>query len=354
MGLVGVRQPLDPSLPVLDVANKTSRSGLFVDDIPPFKIDLLKETQDFAGISDVQFNALLTNMQKTAIANLMYKVFDTGGYIDRNYLFTNTSLRKDIETIFDNGSVMGYEIELSDKKNLGFKITRCRFEYSFDDPTLATTVYLMNTSVNTPLFSKVVTLTSNNQVETLNWVIDSTLNDYKGSYYLLIKSNDPSKRMQPYKRNYEDANEMNSVSYMEFEQVKIENFSITNFIADENENVLEIAENVGLNPDITVYDDYTDMILQNDFLFAKALQLELAIMLLMTIATSTRSNRDERKGKEIVSMIMINVNGSTNDTGVNIKGYNSNLYYEVKSVKSEIERLRSNYFGGMLKVDTVC
>lgn len=353
-GLVGIRQPFDPSMPTLSVANTTSNSGLYIDEIPPFNIGLLKETQDFAGITDNQFNTLLERMQKTSIANLMYKVFDKGGYIDRNYLFTQTSVRKNIETTISNGSVIGYEIEVSDKKNLGFKITNCRCEFDFDGGSIATTIYLMNSFLEEPLFTKQVTLTRKDQLVSLNWVVDSTLNDYKGSYYLLIKSDNPALRLQPFKRDYEDANLMNDISELDIDRVKFTTFSITDFLADENSNVLEISENVGLNPDITVFEDYTDMILQNQFLFARALQLEYAINALMLIATSTRSNRSERLSKDIVNMILANVNGTTPESGMQIKGYKSNLYYEIKNLKAEVEKLKLNYFGGEIMVDTIC
>ena len=353
-GLVGIRQPFNPNLPALSVDNTNSKSGLFVDEIPPFKLELLKETQDYEDISDTDFNTLLEQQQKTAIANLMYKVFDKGGYIDRNYLYTQTNIRQNIENTIESGSVFGYEIEISDRKNVAFKITNCRCEFSFDVATMNATIYLMNTNVQTPLYSKQIALTKNNELIALNWVVDSTMNDYKGGYYLVVKANNPTQRLQPFKRDYDDSNEMNNISEIEAEKVVFNSFSITDFVANENVNVKYVSENVGLNPDITVYEDYTDLILQNSFLFARALQLEYAIHLLMQIATSTRSNRNERMGKDIVSMIMINVNGTTNNTDVNVKGYKSNLYYEIKNIKSEIERLKQNYFTSQLTVDTVC
>lgn len=353
-GLVGIRQPFDPSMPTLTAENTTSNSGLYVDEIPPFELGLLKETQSFAGIDDTDFNTLLERNQKTAITNLMYKVFDKGGYIDRNYLFTENNVRENLETTLPIGSVIGYEIEVSKRKNVAFKITNVRCEFDFDVNPLNATIYLMNSNVLTPLYSKSVSLTSKSQMIALNWVIDSTMNDYKGNYYLLIKANNPSQRLQPFKRDYEDSNRMNDISELEFERVRFTSFSTTDFVANENINVQEISENVGLNPDITVYEDYTDLILQNSFLFARALQLEYAILLLMQVATSTRSNRSERLGKEIASVIMVNINGTTNNSDVNIKGYKSNLYYEIKNIKAEVEKLKQNYFTNQITVDTVC
>lgn len=350
-GLVGLRQPLDPSLPVLVSQITTSQSGLYVDDVPPFKLKLFMDTQEFAGINASQLNALLTQTQKTAIANVMYKVFDQPDYIDQNYLFSKASTRTNIEDGL-NGFVYGYEIEVSDTKNVAFKIGKCQFEYSFDNGSIDVEVVLMNSVLPTPIHTKQITLTSKFQIENLDFVVNNTDSDYKGTYYLMIYPVNPSERLEPFKRDHEDAAQMNYLSELEVEQCyfDINDWSITDFTA---ENVYEISNNVGMNPQIFVFEDFTEFVVTSKTLFSRAVQLEWAIYLLMQIATSTRSNRDERLGREIVAMILLSINGNNAEGQVNMRGLRDALYFEIKTLKKEIQKLKDSFFTDQFTVDIV-
>jgi hypothetical protein len=344
-GLVGLRQPLDPSLPILSNENKVSRSGLFVDDVPPFKLKLLKDTQEFITISDEQLNEHILQLQKTAITNVMFKVFDHGDYIDRNYLYSNANSRTKVISTIQNGSTFGYKIEVEERKNLGFKISRVRLEFDFDNSEIDVVLYLMNSFLEDPIFTKEITLNKKNFIQDLDWIIDSTENDYKGNYYLLIKAVDSNARLQPFERNYEESNIMNDISFIEFEQVLMPNFDATNF---NFENEIYLSQNVGINPDVIVYDDFTDFVLTSQNLFARAIQLEMAIMFMMQVATSTRSNRDERIAREMVAMMLASVNGIEGQS----KGLKHSLYYEVGTIKKEIAKLKQSFFQGIISVST--
>lgn len=344
-GLVGLRQPLDPSLPILSDEVKASRSGLFVDDVPPFKLKLLKDTQEFITISDEQLSEHIAQYQKTAITNVMFKVFDQGDYIDRNYLYSNANSRTKVISTIQNGSTFGYKIEVEERKNLGFKISRVRLEFDFDNSEIDVVLYLMNSFLEEPIFTKEITLNKKNFIQDLDWIVDSTENDYKGNYYLLIKAVDSDARLQPFERNYEESNLMNDISFLEFEQVLIPNFDATNFRFD---NELMIGENVGINPDVIVYDDFTDFVLTSQNLFARAIQLEMAIMFMMQVATSTRSNRDERIAREMVAMMLASINGIEGQN----KGLKHSLYYEVGTIKKEIAKLKQSFFQGIISVST--
>ncbi|MBU3661002.1 MAG: hypothetical protein FGM14_14090 [Flavobacteriales bacterium] len=343
-GLVGIRQPLDPSLPILNDANKESRSGLFVDDVPPFRLKLLKDTQEYISITDNELNDYIANMQKTSITNLMFRVFDQGDFIDRNYLFSRASSRKKVISEITDGSVFGYKIEVGKRKNLGFKISRVRLEFDFDNPTEDVILYLFNSFLEAPIQTKEITLDKKDFIQELNWFVDSTQNDYKGNYYLLIKSVNGN-RLQPFERDYEDSNKQNNIAFLDFDRVLIPNFSATIFDFD---NEIELTENVGINPDVIVYDDFTDFVLTSQHLFSRAIQLEFAVNLMQQIATSTRSNPDERKAREIVAMMEIKMNGSEGQG----KGLRGQIYYEVQSLKKEVQKLKKSFFQGMISVST--
>lgn len=350
-GLVGLRQPLDPSLPTLDASITSSESNLFVDDVPPFKLKLFLDTQDYAGIDATQLNALLEQTQKTAIANVMYKCFDQADYIDQNYLFSRASTRTNIEDTL-TGYIYGYKIQVSDTKNVAFKIGKCQLEYSFDNATIDVEIVLMNSFLPDPIHTKAVTLTSKAQIVDLNFTINNTNDDYKGDYYLMIYPVNPTDRLEPFKRDYEDGNFMNHLSELTVEQCYFaqNDWSITDFTV---ENEYTISQNVGMNPQFFVYEDFTEFVIASKSLFSRAIQLEWAIYLLMQIATSTRSNRDERLGREIVAMILLSINGNNAEGQVNMRGLRDALYFEIKSLKKEIQKLKDSFFTDQFTVDIV-
>lgn len=343
-GIVGLRQPLDPSFPILSEQNLTSRSGLYADDVPPFKLKLLKDTQEYISISDEQLNAYISQMQKTAITSVMFKVFDQGSYIDRNYLFSRANSRTKVINQISIGQCFGFKIEVGARKNLGFKINRVRLEFDFDGSEVDVTLYLMNSFLNEPIYSKEITINKSDFIQDLDWVIDSTENDYKGNYYLLIQAKDGA-RLQPFERNYENSPAQNDIAFLDFEQIIIPNFNSEMFVF---ENEISFSQNVGINPDVMVYDDFTDFVLNSQNLFARAIQLEFAIALMMQVATSTRSNRDERLGREIVAMMLVSINGEEGKS----KGLKGSLYHEVGQIKKEIEKLKKSFFQGVISVST--
>jgi len=353
--LVGIRQPANPDLTVnVDSDNQLSESGLFLDDIPPFNLEAIYNSQDYVGINSLDqsldFNTYLRNIKRSSIANVVTQVFDKPSYIDRGLLFVNESPRLNLETFPIDIRYYGYEIEVSNTKNIGFKITRANFQFDFDNSTQFVNVYLFNSNVNTPIAVKPVNLTSNNHWDNLNFTVDSTTNDYKGKYYLLVQIPTPE-RLQPYKRDFEEGNFMNNVKELEIERVVFKDtLDISNFNSYYD---IDTSQNVGINLDITVFNDYTDLIIQNKFLFSKVVQLQTVVTLMMKVATSMRSNRDERQSKELTAMIMTYVNGINANGDFNMKGLNKSIPFEIESLRKEIASIRDGYFGDGVMVDTL-
>src|ERR1035437_2180939 len=88
-GLVGFRQPYNPAYQILDPANQASRSGYYVTDNPFVKIESIKDSQDFAGIVDSDFNTFLRNKLATSTVNVANAVFNETDYIDRQVVYQN-------------------------------------------------------------------------------------------------------------------------------------------------------------------------------------------------------------------------------------------------------------------------
>lgn len=342
-GLVGIRQPLDPTYAILDATNLASRSGLYLDDIPNFKLKYYIDTQDYAAASNVDMNNHLRTIQDSAIVNVCNAVFGKESYIDRGFLYSHAMNRINVDTGLLNGFV-GFKIKPSMTKNVAFKITRVRLEFQgAGDITLV----LFNSALNVPMQTKTVTISQNTQLETLNWVVSNSDGDYKGEYYFGYIYDGT---LQPFKRDYENSNIQNVYKEMSVEKVYVENGDAVNLF--DLSQVHGLSQNTGLNPDITVYDDFTDMILQNEHLFAKAVQLSWVIDIMNRYVNSTRSNRNERLSKEQLMLIQA-IEGTKPDAPIKVTGLRQLLGWELKSVRKEIKDLQRGYFGGQIKVGTL-
>lgn len=340
-GIVGLRNPLATAYAVLDASNTTSRSGYFSNDNPFAKVEFLYDCQDQVAISNTQFNTLVKNMQIASINNVCNEVFIEADYIDRNQLFTNPLNRLNTE-ILPSGFV-GYKIELCKEKNVAFEITRCRFNFS---GTGTVKLLLFSSQENTPIQSKTVTINSGNVVEDLKWVVDGSGNSYKGEYYLGYLTNSLTGGILPYKRDYEDSSIMSSFTYLEIEQVNVPNKTVETFWNMETEQNGGSCY-YGINPDITVYYDYTDLILRNEKLFAKAIDISFQIKIMQYYIATSRSNRNQRISDDLITKAMAEIEGIAEAPAtIKKKGLSYLLLGEIRSIRSEINKLRDGYFIG--------
>ena len=339
-GVVGVRQPLNDAYAILDSNNTTSRSNLYADSNSAIKVELLYDNQDFKGLSDVEFNTNVANLQKDAIVSVANNVFDKPDYIDRQVLFTGVQNKVNTESLPDG--LVAFKIEVSPEKNVAFEIKRVLLDFN---GTGDFKLMLFNTSNATPIEEEVISITSTNQVIELNWKIDNSGDTYKGDYYLGYLSTGLG-ALTPFKRDFSDSNIMSSVTYLEINKVLFSNHSTETLPDLRLESGL--SESIGLNPDITVYEDYTDLIVQNESILARAILLEFQIKWIEVYMTSIRSNSNERQSYQHYLKIIAGDN-----TFQSVEGLRPELHRELRQVKKEIKKLQEGYFGGRIMVDTL-
>ena len=262
-GIVGLRGSDNPVYQILDAANLASTSGYFVDDNPYCKIELYKDNQDYSDISDIDFNTNIKELQESSISSVCDAVFSDSDYIDRQVLYRYAQNKVGTETL--PSGFIGYKITPNDKKSLAFCITRDILSF---DGTGNIELMIFNSSKKQVVFSEIVAVTSDHQVVQLDWTLDDTDGLYKGEYY--YGYNTDGLTVQPFKRDYNNSNIESDVADLGIENV---------FVKDHNTNTifdLTATEGnsltTGLNTDITVYEDYTDLILNNKKLVAKAIQ----------------------------------------------------------------------------------
>jgi hypothetical protein len=343
LGIVGINNPSNPEYAIIDTANQSSTSGYMVNDISLAKIEFFKDSQDYEGISDVNFNDLLRTIQKSSITSVCNQVFNTEDFRDRNVLYKHATNNINPETLIDG--FVGYEIKVTREKNVAFEITRVILDFQGNYPN-DITLQLYNTGDPNPIESKVITISEQHQEVVLNWVVDNSGDTYKGNYYLgYIKS---ASTPIPFKRNYNNANILSIVDGLRINPVKV--VGHTGSILFDLDNTEGLSENIGVNPDITVYDDYTDFIKQNRSLFGRAIQLEMAIRMIQESFSSLRVNRNNRISDEKVVQVIDGVEAENGK--LKILGLRPRLFSEITMIKKEVEKLRLGYFGGRIKVVT--
>jgi hypothetical protein len=346
-GVVGFRQPLNPLFAILDAANQVSRSGYLVTENPFVKIEYIKENADYKDLSDPQFNTMLKNMQEESITNVCGKVFSGTDYIDRQVLYPFPQNKVDTDTLAQG--LITHKIGVAINKNIAFEITRILLDF---DGAGDIELMLFNTAELNPIFTKTITISSAHQEEVLNWKVDNSDTTYKGDYYLGYRSNAASiGTLKPFKRDWEQSDVVSNITYLSIEKQQ--------FVGHTTDTLPDLTteesfdEATGLNPDITVYNDYTDLIKQNEALFSRAINLDLQISCLGNYVASLRSNRDQRNSDRIALRITQEIEGQAGEGLVPITGLRPQLIRSITKIAEEIERIKKGYFGERAQIDTM-
>lgn len=343
VGIIGLRQPNNPAYAIVDADNLLSDSGYFVTDVEHVKVEFFKDAQDYEAITDDDFNDLLRQVQKSAIVDVCNLVFNDQDFQDRNLVHVNPNNNVEAETL-DDGFV-GYKIEVKKEKNTAFKITRAilDFKSNFSDITLQ----LYNTGDPNPIQSKTITITEQHQVEQLDWVVDSSGDTYKGDYYLGYIKN--SLTPIPFKRSYQNSKDISNIAGLSISQSQVKGHT-TNVLFDLD-STEGLAENIGINPDIVSYKDYTDFILQNKTLLAPAINLKMAILMLQTATSSIRVNRNKDISSADTERMLQTLNGvNIGDGKLRVISLHSQLFSSIETIQTEIKKLQFNFNGGRIMV----
>jgi len=343
-GIVGLRQPFNPTYDLIDDDNQISRSGLFVTDNPFVKIEYLFSSQDYKDIDFADFNVYLKRIQESSIINVCHKVFNRFDYLDRSLLYKNAQNKVNQEVL--NDGFVGYRIKVSDDDNIAFKIKRVLLDF---DTVGDFKLMLFNTSKLEPLFSQDITITDKTQEVELNWDVDNSGITYKGDYYLgYIKTGTTP---IPYTRDYENSERMSCISHLDIEKVQCKgHLTETLFDLDDEDS---LSEDVGINPDIVVYEDFTDLVISNEMLFARAIQLDMTIAILRESSNSLRSNGTERQGEQQAMRILAEIEGQKGQDVLTITGLRPLLMSELNQLEVQIDRLKTGYFNNRIRVSTL-
>lgn len=341
-GLVGYRQPANPKYQIVDTENQQSESGLYITDNPYAKIEYLRDNHDYSRVSNVDFNKFLKNLKRTSITSVCSQIFDKPDFLDRDLIYT-----KNINKVANNefqlpSGFVGYRVSINSKKNVAFRLNRAIFEIN-NSGELQFLVF--NSNIDIPIYSEKITYANNYSTHDINFTCND-LGYYKGTFYIGFIANSEI----TYRRNFEDASIQNIITYLDIKQVKVNHNDETMF--DQNE-VQYLEHYCGFNLDITVVDDFTDLIINNKSLFSRAIYLNSIIACLNVYAASLRSNGNERDSKELYSLIMLEIEGTRpDDNVVHIRGLRPEMLYEISQIREQLLQLKNGFMTIGYNVDT--
>jgi hypothetical protein len=334
LGVVGFKQPYNPSYAIVDGENQLSSSGYFVTDNPYAKIEYIKDNQDYLSINNTDFNLFLKDLKKSAISNVCNQVFNEFDFIDRTLLYKNASNKEHLDVVQDG--FVGYRIRVSKDNDIAFKINRVLLDFDGEGEI---ELFLWNTAKKAAIFSKVITITSDHQEVILDWAIDNSGSTYKGEYYLGY--NTATTSTIPFKRDWNAGNVLSEPTYMEIYPIKVLGHS-TGLLFDLTK-IQGMGESNGLNFDITVYDDYTDFVINNKMLFARAIQLDAIINCIQLYLSSLRSNSNQAHSAQLYEKIMIELEGTSAGSIINVVGLKNQLVGEITTIRSEVQKMRMGF-----------
>lgn len=345
-GLVGVRQPLNPDYQKVDATNQASRSGYFATDNEFVKVENIYDGQDYVGISDADFNTYLVQKQAESGLNVANRVFNDPDFLDRSLYYVNAMNK--INTVTLPAGFVGFRIRVTIEKNIAISIPRVILDF---EGTGDIKLLVFNTGKKDPIFTKDITIGAgeDNKEVILDWVLDNTDTTYKGDYYIGYLTDGLT--VTPYARDYENSSIEYNYSGLFITKILAPNHNTETLFDLRNQQ--GITDITGLNFDITVFEDFTDLAINNESLFADAINTDLQINFLSTTIASLRSNRNERLSDANIGRLLAEIEGTTEDSGVKLVGLRTQLSRSIGLIRKKIERIRKGYFAEGLTVDTL-
>jgi hypothetical protein len=297
-GVVGWKQPTAYGAPVVTTANKASSSGLYYHQGNALATPVnIKATIEDNDVTDANLNVILTELSQGGLCEIASKVFDEDDHLDTGLLYKHEN--KFTETLTNDTDFVGFEFDLCKRNDLALIINQLICEF---DAVNNVKILLFNSQVNALIDSETVTTVANTATyKAADWRLTDL--KYGGKWYIgYLRSGLTAKAV---KRNFDLANLPTF-----FDNVGIRPIRVTGWNAETMFDPSQIryeSDTWGLNFNISLFNDFTELVKSNVNRFAKALQLQVCVNVLDIISNSVQSNRNERLSK---ANAMFELNGN--------------------------------------------
>lgn len=324
VGLIGWRQPVNPTYAIIDATNLATSSGAYFQDFSALvSVENIKECQNYVSISDVQFNTLLGDLTKSAMVKVLNKVFQSDDFLENKVLYPfESSWNYDLE---NDTSFVGYELEQPTRRELVHVINKLVLSFDSVD---SVKILLFHSSKQSPIKTTEITTVANEDVEEItNWNLTKEYNG--GKFYIgYLRSGLTAKAKN---RDWDKANVRSCFNTARIRPIRVSGWDAETLF--DVEDIDYESDTYGLNLDVTAWKDYTNTIIQNKAKFVNALGLQVAIDVADLILKSTNSDRVQRISD---TKVMLELEGVINNDIPRVAGLRGKL-------QSEINKLRSNF-----------
>jgi len=301
--LVGWTQPTKTGAVVVEALLKSSRSGLYFDSGSRIvSIDNIKNSMEDNAASDEEVNTELKNFAKTGFSKMLSSIFNEDDFMDGGLLFRHEADKQTVDLPTEN-SFVGYEIDVCKANDVSIIISRLLLNFNAD---ASVKILLFSSQKKAAIFNTTVAALADDTVESqINYILSNY--KYGGKFYLGYLT--AGMTAKPIARNFELANVQTPFNDVFIRPIQVLHNAETMF--DPNDIVYSDSNTSwGINLDLQVYADWTQTIRSNQRMFARCLQLQVAVDVADLILHSTRSNGVESINK---SAIVFELNGNVNN-----------------------------------------
>lgn len=307
-GRIGWKQPIAAGFN-LDNDNKKAVAGRYWSDFHAMVTieNIIDTAAEGNKMNEAQKNALLSDLQRSAILRAINGVFNKPQLIESTYIFERT-LRND-NLVLNTRKFCGYRLIVAPGE-FALQISRVSLMFTKD---ATFTLYLYQDMINEPLKTKEVTVKAYEEVafDLEDWILThDTSNSLGGTYYFgyyqaEINEQDGCRAIEQFVNKW---NKTLAVGYTAFETPA--DFGDGTAPTFNRINIPYTFRPYGLNLEVQTYTDFTRKIVKNASLFDNAIGLAYAIQALEGISYTSRSNKTQRISQEMGSLIYNEVNNS--------------------------------------------
>ena len=286
--VVGFRQPYNTTYAILTGANLVSASGIYLAD-GIVTIENIKNCQEYADISDANFNTQLGQFIQDAIIDFCNLVFNGNDQLEKGLIFNHENIKT--ETLDNDGDFVGFEINVLRKEDITCLLNNLICEFNAAG-TL--NIKLFHSSQQTAIQNQNVALTGNNSVEqSVNWYLDKH-KDFGGCYYIGYLTSGVSPKAL--NRNWNLSDIRKKYKFISMSPIKVSGHTASTLF--DIDDIEYTSDTYGLNFNISSFRDFTDWIVINKNQLAQGIKYQFQANMLKMMKTSNQNNNVEVNIKE--------------------------------------------------------
>jgi hypothetical protein len=345
-GRLGWSQPLITGSPVINAANQESKSGRYFNDgsfHTLVTVANVKQTMEEAGANDANFNQHLTGLQRACIMRCLNKVFQEPEYLQEVLLFNRTG--ENDTPIQNEGKFVGFEISLAPDNNFSVQIESATLLF---DQDVSFNLYLFKDGKKSPL----------TVLEVSAVAYESTVVNFSNLVLNYIGATTKGGRF--YFGYFQD--DLGSAQAIKEQVCRSEMtlcFRADPFSSQRKPGEYDFDRDArsypfdpyGINLEMSVFRDFTNVIVKKAHLFDEVLGLTNAYIVIEQIIYAVRSNATERILKDQLEKvgIQLDLNGAAPiSDSPRIKGLS-------QQIDAEFKRMRESFFlKGKTKTISLC